>query len=329
MRRRNEVITGLFVLVGLGVVGISGIWLSGGAWRDQGETITARFRDVGQLKVGNRVTTRGVGVGVVEEIRFAPDATVIVAMRVRRGVPLPERPVALLEPSSLFGDWEATLVPADERPAIASDTVGLPGGTIPGGAVPEFSELTDHTARIAENLAGITNRLDQVLSDDLAAQMNDVIANVNAASAELLGILEVQRVAFDTLATDIRETGRTVREASTAFATVAARLDSATSGQRLESILAEAESSAAELRRLTAEWRDAGDRANVVLARADTALAEASVVLSRISHGEGSLGRLSSDTVFYENTAAALAELRALLDDIKTNPGRYFSFSLF
>ncbi|MFO7588980.1 MAG: MlaD family protein [Gemmatimonadota bacterium] len=329
MTRKNEIITGLFVLVGVAVVAVAGIWLSGGAWRGQGHIVSARFRDVGQLKVGNRVATRGVGVGVVEAIRFADDATVIVQMRIRPDVPIPERPVALLEPSSLFGDWEATLIPAEERPSVASDTVGLPEGMIPGGAIPEFSELTDHTAQIAGNLRDITDRLDRVLSDDVAEQLRIALGNVGTASAEMLEILRAQRVAFDTLATDIAETGRTVREASTALAGVVARLDTATSGERLGTILADAESSAASLRQLTAEWRDAGDRANLVLARADTALAEASVVIDRLRRGEGSLGRLAADTVLYENTAAALAELRALLHEIKTNPDRYFSFSIF
>ncbi len=329
MTRKNEIITGLFVLLGIAVVAVGAIWLSGGGWREKGRTVTARFRDVGQLKVGNRVTTRGVGVGVVEAIRFAGDGTVLVEMRVREGVPVPERPVALLEPSSLFGDWEATLIPAEERPAVAADTAGLPDGTIPGGSIPEFSELTDHTAEIASNLRDITDRLDRALSEDVAERLKDVIANVSAASTEVLEILRVQRVAFDTLASDVKATGRAVREASSALEGVVSRLDSATAGERLATILADAESSAANLRSLSAEWRDAGGRANRVLARADTALAEASVVLARISRGEGSLGRLSSDTVLYENTAAALAELRALLDEIKSNPERYFSFSIF
>lgn len=164
MTKKNEIITGLFVLLGVAVVVAGAIWLSGGGWREQGRTVTARFRDVGQLKVGNRVTSRGVGVGVVEAIRFADDGTVIVEMRVREGVPLPESPVALLEPSSLFGDWEATLLPAAERPAVAADTAGLPEGMVPGGSIPEFSELTDHTAEIASNLRDITARLDRALS---------------------------------------------------------------------------------------------------------------------------------------------------------------------
>ncbi len=329
MTRKNEIITGLFVLLGLAVIAWGAIWLSGGSWRKEGRVVTARFRDVGQLKVGNRVTTRGVGIGVVEDIRLGADGLVIVDMRLRADAALPDSPVALLQASSLFGDWEATLIRGAERPSLLADTVGLPSGVIPGGAVPEFSQLTDHTAQIAENLRDITDRLDRALSQDVADQLAATIGNVNAATEELVAIIRGQRAAFDTLAVDVRATGESVRRASASLETTMARLDSATSNDRLDAIFADAESSAANLRDLTAQWKDAGGKANTVLARADTALIEASAVLARINRGEGSLGLLASDTVLYENTAAALSELRALLDEIKTNPERYFSFSIF
>ncbi|MDT8436025.1 MAG: MlaD family protein [Gemmatimonadota bacterium] len=329
MTRRNEILTGIFVLVGAGVVTAGAIWLSGGAWRSEGQVLVARFRDVGQLKPGNRVTTRGVGVGVVETIRFGEAGHVEVEMRIRPGVPLPGRPVALLEASSLFGDWEASLVEAAARPDVAADTAGLPPGVIPGATQPEFSQLTEFTARIGENLQGITDRLDRALSQEVADDIASAVQNVNVATEDLVALMRGQREAFDALAEDVRLTGRTVRGAAEAFETTALRLDSATADGRLETILADARTSAETLRRVSAEWEEAGGRANRVLARTDSALVEATEVLARVNRGEGSLGRLTADTVLYENTAAALAELRSLLNELKTNPDRYFNFSIF
>ncbi len=329
MTRRNEIITGLFVLLGIAVVGWASVWLAGGRWREQGAAITARFHGVGQLKEGNPVSTRGVTIGTVESIRLVDGGLVDVTMRIREGVSLPDEPVALLQASSLFGDWEASIVSSDERPEALLDSAVIAPGVIPGAAVPEFSRLTDHTARIAENLRGITDRLDRAISQETADQLAEAISNINQVTVELRDLLRGQRAAFDTLAGDVTATGRAVRETSDALLATVSRLDSATSGERLESILADAEVTASQLVRLSSEWSEAGGRANQVLARADTALAQASLVLGRIEKGEGSLGQLSADTVLYENTAAALSELRALLDEIKTNPDRYFNFSIF
>jgi phospholipid/cholesterol/gamma-HCH transport system substrate-binding protein len=329
LTRRNEIITGLFVLLGIVVVAWAAIWLAGGRWREQGSTITARFHGVGQLKEGNPVSTRGVAIGTVESIRLVEGGLVDVTMRIRDGIDLPDEPVALLQASSLFGDWEATIVSSSERPEVLLDSLVIAPGVIPGAAIPEFSRLTDHTARIAENLRGITDRLDRAISQETADQLAEAIGNINEVTMELKTLLRGQRAAFDTLAGDVTATGRAVREASDALLATVSRLDSATAGDRLESILADAQIAASQLVELSAEWSEAGGRANEVLARADTALAQASLVLRRIEDGEGTLGQLSADTVLYENTAAALSELRALLDEIKTNPDRYFNFSIF
>jgi phospholipid/cholesterol/gamma-HCH transport system substrate-binding protein len=327
--RRNEIITGLFVILGIAVVAWASVWLSGGRWREQGTSVTARFHSVGQLKEGNPVSTRGVTVGSVESIRLVDGGLVDVRMRIRSDALLPDEPIALLQAASLFGDWEATIVSAAERPEVLLDSAVIAPGVIPGAAVPEFSKLTDHTARIAENLAGITDRLDRAISQETADDLAEAISNINQLTIELGTLLSGQRAAFDTLAIDVKATGRSARLASDALLATVARLDSATSNDRLESIVADAQVTAANLGTLSAEWSEAGVRANEVLQRADSALAQVGIVLGRIERGEGSLGRLSADTVLYENTAAALSELRALLDELKTNPDRYFNFSIF
>ncbi len=329
MARRNEVVTGVFVLIGLAVIIGAAIWLSGGRWGSQGTVVTARFRAVGQLRPGNPVSFRGVTIGAVERVRLVEDGTVAVDMRLRPSSPIPEDPVALLQASSLFGDWQAALYPAAERPDIASDTIGLAPGVIPGRSLAEFSELSEHTSEIAANLRGITERLEIALSDQSAAEVSDAIRNVNLATEELLGLLRDQRAALDRLAGDVQDAGGTIRDASSALQGTLSRLDSATAGGRLDRMFASAETSAANLEAVTAEWRDAGRRLNATLSRADSTLTEAGDALARMNRGEGTIGRLTSDEVLYENTAATLEELRALLDDLKTNPGKYFHFSVF
>lgn len=329
MNRRNEVLTGLFVVVGIGFAIAAGLWLSGGRWSGQGTVITARFRSVGQLKTGNPVSYRGVPIGTVEAVRFTDRGTVAVDMRLRPDAPVPESPVVLLQASSLFGDWQAALYPAAERPELASDTVGLVPGEIPGRSLSEFSELSEHTSEIAGNLRGLTERLELAVNDSSAAQVAGAIRNVNLATVELLALLQDQRRVMERISGDVAAAGGTIQDASIALQTTLARLDSATGGGRLERMFAEAEATSRNLTEVTAEWRDAGARLNSTLGRADSTLAVAGLALEKINRGEGTLGLLASDTALYENTAATLGELRALLDDLKRNPGKYFHFSVF
>lgn len=329
MRQRNEVLTGLFVLVGLAAVVFGALWFSGGRWRGQGTVITARFRSVGQLKTGNPVTFRGVPIGTVEGVRLTERGTVAVDMRLRPDAPLPQSPVALLQASSLFGDWQAALYPAAERPELAADTADLGPGEIPGRSLAEFSELSEHTSEIAGNLRGITERLELAVNDSSAAQVAGAIRNVNLATNELLQLIREQRRALDQIVGDVESAGGTIEDASVALQTTLSRLDSATANGRLDSIFADAEVTSRNLREVSVEWRAAGEQLNQTLARADSTLATANAALERINRGEGTLGLLASDTALYENTAATIAELRALLDDLKRNPGKYFHFSVF
>lgn len=329
MSRHNEVLTGLFVLLGIAAIVAGGLWMSGGQWSGQGTVLTAHFRSVGQLKTGNPVTYRGVPIGTVDAVRFTDHGTVAVDMRLQPEAPIPEDPVALLQASSLFGDWQAALYPAAERPDLAADTAGLQPGEIPGRSLSEFSELSEHTSEIAANLRGLTERLELAVNDSSAAQVAGAIRNVNLATEELLGLLRDQRAAFDRVAEDVSEAGATIQDASVALQGTLARLDSATAGGRLDRIFADAETTSQNLSEVSAEWRTAGEQLNRTLARADSTLAVANAAIDRINRGEGTLGLLASDTVLYENTAATIGELRALLEDLKRNPGKYFHFSVF
>lgn len=329
MSRRNEVLTGLFVLLGIAAVVAGALWLSGGQWSGKGTVLTAHFRSVGQLKTGNPVTYRGVPIGAVEAVRFTDRGTVAVDMRLQPDAPIPEDPVALLQASSLFGDWQAALYPAAERPDLAADTSGLEPGEIPGRSLSEFSELSEHTSEIAANLRGLTERLELAVNDSSAAQVAGAIRNVNLATGELLGLLRAQRAALDRMAGDVAEAGGTIQDASLALQSTLVRLDSATAGGRLERMFADAEATTENLSEVSAEWRSAGQQLHLTLARADSTLAVANMAIERINRGEGTLGLLASDTVLYENTAATIGELRALLEDLKRNPGKYFHFSVF
>jgi len=43
----------------------------------------------------------------------------------------------------------------------------------------------------------------------------------------------------------------------------------------------------------------------------------------------GTLGRLTRDTTLYTESVQTVQELRQLLQDMRANPRRYFSFSVF
>jgi len=79
------------------------------------------------------------------------------------------------------------------------------------------------------------------------------------------------------------------------------------------------------------------------VARADSTLAVANettqslqrasssleVILQRMEAGEGTLGRLSTDSTLYETLTEAIESIRVLAVDLKENPGRYVKIEIF
>jgi phospholipid/cholesterol/gamma-HCH transport system substrate-binding protein len=63
--------------------------------------------------------------------------------------------------------------------------------------------------------------------------------------------------------------------------------------------------------------------------RARLSLAEADALLLAIREGKGTAGKLISEAELHDQLARTLANLDALVRDMKENPGRYVKFSLF
>jgi len=52
-------------------------------------------------------------------------------------------------------------------------------------------------------------------------------------------------------------------------------------------------------------------------------------LLSKISHGQGTLGKMATDTVMYQDIHKTLDALSALLNDLRERPGRYLTVKVF
>ncbi len=327
MKRENEIVIGVFVLAGVVLIGVGAYWLSDTRWGVEETVVTAHFQRVGQIKAGNVVTLRGVRVGQVEAVRLVSDG-VELDLRLRADSPLPESPVVVLQPASLFGDWQAVIVPASQRPRAVSEE-DLPPGQLPGVALADFAAMAENTEEIASNLRGITERIEVAFSEGTAEDLARAISNFGRASDELVDLLARQREEFGEFSADLVGAAEALRQAASDLDATVSRLAAATAGGELEDIFTNTREATGSLRDVARSLEDRSADVERSLSRADSVLSHAQSLFAAINRGEGSLGRLAHDVVLYENTAAALSELRALLDDVRTNPARYFNLSIF
>jgi phospholipid/cholesterol/gamma-HCH transport system substrate-binding protein len=65
------------------------------------------------------------------------------------------------------------------------------------------------------------------------------------------------------------------------------------------------------------------------ITEANKAVADLQVIINKVNSGNGTLGQLINDERMYNNLNNAAANLDKLIVDLKANPKRYVSFSVF
>ena len=96
MKKRPDLIVGITVLLTAAALLASMLWVRQADVSRRRQYVTARFRDVGNARVGNAAVIRGVRSGRIDRIELDEDGSVRVRMSLERGTILPNNPVVLL-----------------------------------------------------------------------------------------------------------------------------------------------------------------------------------------------------------------------------------------
>lgn len=335
MKRQNEFLVGISVIIAFAAVVGGAIWLSESDLGNPQEISTVRFREVGGLGVGAPVTVRGVKVGRVNAIRLAANDWVEADLRIGADVILPKRPVAIAASGSLFGEWQVTVVDFDATPldpALRQQLTesGAPGGGAwPGATLPDIGQLTQQASRIASDIGLVTNRVSGALDSAAVTDVRQSLRALREAADGLAQFARQQTGPFNQLANNLAATSVEVGAASERVNTLLGRVDEATKDGQLATILNSAQSTMGDLRSAS---NDAKELVAVIRGHEQTLsriMQTTDTLLTKVQTGQGSLGLLARDSSLYLETTAAIAQMRQLLADIQANPRRYFRFSVF
>lgn len=327
--RRREVMVGLVLTAGLAVAAISTIVLKGYDWRGNFTTVDALFEEVGQVMEGSAVKVRGVEIGRVQAISVEPSGRAVrLTLQIRRDVMLPRDAVVLLSPESLFGDWQAEIVSRLAFPRYPFYD-SRQQNVLPGYALPDISRLTAAADEIAQNLTVLTDRVELAFTEETAMNLKTAIDNIGEVSNELSQLVSQQARSIEQLTVEVQasaqELGGAARAARQSFEGVNALFADGT-----------ADTLVGDARLAVRNFTEASSRLNQTVDRLDRAIGEADSTLTRLNRvgarleaGEGTLGRMLTDTTFAFRAESALLELNALLADFRENPKRYVRLSIF
>lgn len=284
LQYRREATVGLLVLVAIGIFIMGFLWLKGKQLFGDQQLTRVRFEDVGGLKAGDPVLVSGVNVGRVARIELVELGEVFVHIEVGPRWRPRRGAWAQVVAIGFVGDQALEYWPGRDGEWLA-DTAAVEGRDAGGG----FGEL----AVRADTLLG---NVQQLLSQQLARDVHNTLVATERAMRAVAALGD----------------GPAVRQATSTLAALER------TAARLDTTLAEP-----DLRTALRGLDDVTQSMNEMMQGLAGATGALYGILARVEQGEGTLGRLSSDSVLYQELRRATTALADLLEDVKARPGRY------
>jgi phospholipid/cholesterol/gamma-HCH transport system substrate-binding protein len=295
MKRRDEVLVGVFLTVAL-IIGIIGtLWLGGRTVTGATYPLHARFEWGQGLRQGQPVLLAGVHVGSVATVRLNPAGFLDVTMRIEREYGIPEGTTAQVIAVGFFGDQAIAL-----RPTLPARLTYLAAGdTVP--SAPPQAGLDDIMARVDTLGRSVTDVVQafevQMVEQGGLADLRATIASTNRLMDQL-GRIAVQQS----------------RELSATMASVRRTTD-AIDPAAVDSTMRNMAAMSNNLVTLTGDLTQTTQRLNGLIAS--------------LEEGQGSAGLLLNDPGLYHDVRNLVARLDSLTADIKENPRRYLTVRVF
>ena len=300
MKRRDEVLVGVFLSVAVAILLLGTLWLVRGGL-SSGYSLYSKFAWGQNLKPGQPLLLAGVNVGAVADVKLRDDGYLDVFLRVNNDIKVPRNSVASVKPIGIFGDAAIALTPKGP-----SRVYFAPNDTVPVGA-----GETD--------IQAIQNRVDSI-----AATVSTMLTTINAELVASGGIRDIRRSLASTATLSANaaqlsvqlnaiaaEQNRNLTATMASFRRAAGAVDSA----KIDSTMRNFQTSSASLTRIAANL--------------DTTSRRADNLIAGIERGEGNAGRLLRDTLLYRDLRGLVTQADSVLADVKRNPRKYINLSIF
>ena len=334
MKRTNDLLVGSIVLLVILTLTGATLWVKQTDIGERRSKVVARFRDVGNARVGNAVVIRGVRAGTIEAIELARGGWVHVRMNLDRSIQLPGTPVVLLNESSLFGEWQATITPRsalphDETVQAQVTESGGGGDVLPGATLPDIARLTAVAGQIAGDVANVAGRVEVAFDERAARELRSSIRNFAALSTTLSHTVRTHAGDLDTLSRGLQSAVSSLNRTAASAEKMASRVDSSSSNGDIRKIFDDMSHAAAELRRASVQVRAMSEQLSSTQRQLDSFLTNGDSVLVKLNTGRGSLGMLLNNPSLYQNGDSLLTQLRGLVTEVRTNPKKFVSVRIF
>ena len=300
-RLTKEIKAGLIVVLGITALILGFSYLKSNSLLGKSTTLHAVYDHVGGLQLGNAVSLNGFSVGTIDDIAFLDESgKLMVSFTITTDLPIPADSKAELYDTSVLGGKGLQIV------------LGTPGSVI--------AQNGDTLTSIVK--VGMTDRITELM-EPLEAKVNSAIVETDLLMKNLNQLLDSDSQAL------LRETLNNFSETSASLKVITQNVSEnlAANEKALGTIL----ESTAELTSNLSSVSETLNEADLqgLIADLNTSVSATKEILEGVKNGEGSVGQIFTNQELYLSLQENLSQLEWLLQDLRLNPKRYLSVSVF
>ena len=314
MKINNETKVGALTALAITLLILGFNFLKGKSLFKTGNFIYAKVKQTKGIMISNPVFINGLQIGSVYELEEANKNvdTIIISIKLTKEVNIPVNSVASIKDNPL-GSASMDISRGDSKTFLKNhDTIPtLDNPGMLGTVTAKLTPVVDQVKLTLQTLDSVLRNVNGIFDPMTKNNMREVAGNINRITASLV----VSAGALQSLMN--QQTGSLAKSMDN-LNTFSANL--AGNNKNISATVANLEKSTRNLS--NADVDGTINQLRGTIEKLNTAV-------EKIDSKEGSMGRLLNDNQLYDNLANTTRSLNILMDDIRVNPKRYVSISIF
>lgn len=309
MKISNETKVGILAAITIAILIIGYNFLKGNDIFVSENEFYAKYDKVDGLAISKPVLVNGYQIGRVSALTLLANGQVLAQFKIKPQYEVPKNTIARLESTDLLGSKAVVFDLGNSlQYAIDGDTLNA---NVQANLLEQVEPIQKKAQQIISKMDSVLNSVNMILNPEFQK-------NVNRSFASIANTLQT-----------LESTSKTVDGAVGIQA------------KRIDVILANAESISNNLKNNNQKINEmvgnfnsfsnqiATTNIKETINNANKAVSELQAAVNKVNQGTGSIALLLNDDKLYNNLNKSASDLDKLMVDVKANPKRYVSFSVF
>lgn len=309
MKISNETKVGILAAIAIAIFIVGYNFLKGNDIFSSENEFYAKYDKVDGLAVSKPVLVNGYQVGRVSALTLQENGQILVQFKIDPKYEIPTNTVARLESTDLLGS-KAVVFDLGSSLKYALD-----GDTLNANVQ---ANLLDKVEPVQKKAQVIIAKLDSLLTSVNTILNPEFQKNINRSFASIARTLETLESTSKTVDGSVSIQAKRIDVILANAESISTNLKN--NNEKITSIMSNMDSFSDQL---------AKTEIQTTIANANKAITELQAAVNKINDGTGSIALLLNDSKLYDNLNNSAKNLDNLMLDVKANPKRYVSFSIF